>query len=158
MDKDRLSYPQRVDRAATHVPRQQDPRHVRRIGQHEIVIGIPYRDEAFGEAILKDIDVVAEGTQCRGVVIRPGQTLGDVHVDALFFPGGRSTSRTDTNVKGNSSRWPRSEQKICWRLIAATSADHDHQQAEQRNIPILGVCGGSRRLATAKGATQSLDG
>jgi gamma-glutamyl-gamma-aminobutyrate hydrolase PuuD/cold shock CspA family protein len=123
------------------------------------VIGIPYRDEAFGEAILKDIDVVAEGTQCRVVVIRPGQTLGDVHVDALFFPGGRfDQPDTDTNVKGNSSRWPRPEQKD---LLEELFARHDREitiikQAEQRNIPILGVCGGSRRLATAKGATQKL--
>lgn len=125
-----------------------------KLGQREIVIGIPYRDDGWGEAIRKDVNVVAAGTACRVIVIPPGVTLNIMRVDALFFPGGPVDQPGTISVPGSRPRPARSPAQAEEAL-----ARHQRElviigQAEQKNIPILGVCGGSRRLATAKGATQ----
>lgn len=125
-----------------------------KLGQREIVIGIPYRDDGWGEAIQKDVNVVAAGTACRVLVIPPGVTLNIMRVDALFFPGGPVDQPGTIPVKGSRPREARSKAQAEEAL-----ARHQRElviigQAEQKNIPILGICGGSRRLATAKGAKQ----
>ena len=127
---------------------------LRHVGQREIVIGIPYPDDGWGKAIQADLDVVALGTQCRVIVIPPGMSLLSIRVDALFFPGGPFDQPGTQGVQGSRFRSPKpgpQEQEAEARHFRELKLV---DQAERKNIPILGVCGASRRLATAKGARQ----
>ena len=134
----------------------QQPR--RTVGTHTITIGIPYRDDGMGKAVVADMETVAKGTNCRVVVVPPNTPLRTLQLDALFLPGGPYDQPNTQHAKGGSrDRLPRPDQPVSLGLERISRHERELElirEATAANIPVLGICGGSRRLATAHGATQ----
>ena len=130
----------------------------RTVGTHTITIGIPYRDDGMGKAVVADTEAVAKGTNCRVVVVPPDTPLRTMHLDAIFLPGGPyDQPNTKPAKEGSRDRLPRPEQPPSLNLERISRHEREIElirEATEANIPVLGICGGSRRLATAHGATQ----
>jgi gamma-glutamyl-gamma-aminobutyrate hydrolase PuuD len=119
-----------------------------------VVVGITDRGD-----IPRQIDqaVVAFGTGCEVIVVERASDI--FRVDALFIPGGMF-DLPGTRGEALSAHEPRTEtQRTDW--VRRVQLQRDIVAAAQlRNVPVLGVCGGSRAIAqTVRGGyTQHLSG
>jgi gamma-glutamyl-gamma-aminobutyrate hydrolase PuuD len=151
-----------------------------KLGGRPVVVAIPYRGDGRGKAIVADVGLVTQGTECEVIVLLPAvcgknglldksvltiitdldsqgvkcavvlpkATLKSLRVDALYISGG---PHDHPNTKGyGRPRDAGNRAQEAWerhlfeeRLI---------QDAAKFNIPVLGICGGSWRLASTKGA------
>jgi gamma-glutamyl-gamma-aminobutyrate hydrolase PuuD len=147
------------------------------IGRRRISVGIPFRADGRGKAILKDIELVSQGSGYRAVilitadqkrslsklvpdrgtaaaieansiVIGLANSLTMLGIDGLYISGGPHDHPETTGAGRPRETGSR-----------AAEADERHEvetallrQAQATNIPVLGVCGGSWRLAHTKGA------
>lgn len=142
-----------------------------------VLIGIPYRDDGRGEAIIKDVALVKRGTFCdvtvliskrdpdaraiydhlaslgvRATIVDPTNQRLAKKVDALYISGGRYDH---PNVDKKTHRVPVDREKVVGiRHILETGLI---QTAINDDLPVLGICGGSWRLAaTIGGSIESL--
>lgn len=117
---------------------------LRAIGRTGIVIGVTDRD---GGRVQNQLDamLVRFGTRCQVVVIRDLADVARVH--GVFLPGGMADLPNTLDEAGRLHQEPRVDRdqerwvarvELQYRVIALAIAN---------NIPILGVCGGSRCLA-----------
>lgn len=147
-----------------------------KLGGKAVVIGIPYRDDGGSKAILEDVRRVRDGTLCDVVVLVPpagfgrwkpaevvewltrnrecamvwkaGTSLRTLCLDAIYISGG---PHDHPAMKGKPKNPPKEDR-------AKEAQDrHDFESAVIRcalrqNLPILGICGGSWRLAAELGA------
>lgn len=114
-----------------------------------IVIGIPFRADAFGKAVLLDLVLTCYGTQCWTKILCPGDSL--TGIDGLFIAGsGLDVPGTRRHVgESEDYRWKISKsgtQSELQDLRMKLELDLI-QQAIRFNVPVLGVCGGARKLA-----------
>lgn len=132
----------------------------------EIRIGIPYRDDQFGEAILRDIFHVRKSTGIQTVPINENVLPENIH--ALYISGGPFSPPysliNESDIMPNVAE--NEEQKRDYRIPNKNrhlSYIERHQrenelinQAIKKGLPILGMCGGSWRLAQHFGAQLML--
>jgi gamma-glutamyl-gamma-aminobutyrate hydrolase PuuD len=147
-----------------------------KINGKDVCIGIPYRDDGKSKAILEDARRITEGCLCKVVVLIPSDGLGQwkshdltdwvgkhgyAHLvldetkslriqglDGIYVSGGpHDHPRMSGPSKNDASATPR-----------ASEADRRHRFEEfvigaaiHENLPVLGICGGSWRLAGAIG-------
>jgi gamma-glutamyl-gamma-aminobutyrate hydrolase PuuD len=142
-----------------------------------VLIGIPYRDDQMKEAIINDVNLVKNGTFCdvtvliskrdpdareiydhlkekgvRPTIVDPTNQRLAKKVDALYISGG---PYDHPNVDKKTRRVPEAREKaVGIRHILETGLI---QTAINENLPVLGICGGSWRLAaTIGGSIESL--
>ena len=123
------------------------------VGERMIVVGIPYRDDAFGISLRKDAMLVRFGTGCSVRILHgPPAKFGE-QVDALYIPGApydlpNTKLVTDKQVPKSK---PQEEE---WQHRLALQ-EAWLRWADENNKPVLGVCGGSRRQAQFSGGATS---
>jgi len=134
----------------------------------EICIGIPYRDDQFGQAIVQDLLQVRKSTGIRTVPI-DGDTLPE-GIHALYISGGpfspvgsfgdRGEIMPDSVDKGDPLRGkyriPDNPDRRDARVERHERERKLIMQAIRKGLPILGMCGGSWRLAQLFGAQLRL--
>ena len=119
------------------------------VGQRMIVVGIPYRDDAFGISLRKDAMLVRFGTGCSVRILHGPPTKFGEKVDALYIPGAPydlPETRLVTEKQAPKSK----PQEIEWGHRLALQ-EAWLKWADENNKPVLGICGGSRRLAQFSG-------
>ncbi len=106
-----------------------------------VVIGITDRGD-----IPRQIDeaLVGFGTGCQVLVIRRPEDLA--HVNALFIPGGMY-DLPDTRGTALSQHAPRDQEAAEAWTTRVRLQQVVVEQARLQNLPVLGVCGGSRAIA-----------
>jgi gamma-glutamyl-gamma-aminobutyrate hydrolase PuuD len=153
-----------------------------RLGGNPVTVGIPYRDDGRGKAIAADVELVRLGTMCNvivlvpemfagkagmlrvkelseagitAVVAKPGCSLVRLNIHALYVSGGphdhpQTTGEGRPREPGPRAKEAQERHKFETALILL---------AAEENIPVLGVCGGSWRLAaTMGGKIERLEG
>jgi gamma-glutamyl-gamma-aminobutyrate hydrolase PuuD len=146
-----------------------------KIGGEIVCVAIPYRDDQQGAAIVADVKLVRQGTGANVVVlvprggknavpmgvlrgledggihaigIRDGASLAALRINGLYVSGGPNDNpRTVGDGRPREARGGRAE---------VARARHEFEEAMiacavRENIPLLGICGGSWRVAGVLG-------
>jgi putative glutamine amidotransferase len=147
------------------------------IGTRKISIGVPFRGDGRGKSILKDMELVSQGSGYRAfILMTPNQynSLGELVTDngtaaaiksnAIVVNPGYSLTRLGIDglyISGGPHDHPATVGSGRPRAVGTRGAEaaerHKFEtdmllEAHANDIPVLGVCGGSWRLAHTKGA------
>lgn len=121
------------------------------VGSKQIVIGIPYRDDAFGASLKKDAMLVRFGTGCSVRILYRAPMVWDDEIDALYIPGA-PFDLPGTKLLTDEQAPKSLSQKQEWEKRLAIQ-EAWVKWADEHNKPVLGICGGSRRLAQFSGGS-----